>query len=77
MHWDLSPLGIPQILTGFLFATNHIAFATHPPVQTSSEIGGNQLNLLCNMLRYTPVELKTIFKIFKQWKTTFREEDLN
>jgi hypothetical protein len=33
--------------------------------------------LLCNICRYTPLELKTILSILKRWKTTSREEELN
>ena len=33
-------------------------------------IAGNQLSLLCNICMCTQVELKAIFKIMENWKTT-------
>ena len=53
-----------------------------PPVRTSSEIMGNQLNLISNNCRSTPVEHESIFFFWKCWrqpqlKITSMEEDLN
>ena len=45
-----------------------------PPGRTSSEIIGNQQNLLSNNCRSTPVEHETILKM---WKTTSMEDNLN
>ena len=60
----------PHILRRHL----HISCAT--TIQTSSEIAGNQLNLLCKICRSTPEHLKIILNILKMWKTTSREDDL-
>ena len=47
---------------------------THPPpARNSSEIAGNQVNLLCNICRSTPVEPKIIWKK----KIEKSEEDLH
>ena len=35
----------------------------HPTTRESSEIAGNQPNMLCNICRTSPVEPKPIFKI--------------
>ena len=48
-----------------------------PPVRTSSEINGNQLNLISNNCRSTPVEHETILFFLKMWKTTSIEDNLN
>ena len=48
-----------------------------PPVRTSSEIAGNERNLLSSICRSTLVELKFGFEKLKRWKTTSMEDDLN
>ena len=50
---------------------------THPPTRASSEIAGNEQNLLFNIGRSTLVEYKSILKILKKWKTTSMEDDLS
>ena len=40
--------------------------AGHPPGRSSSELAGNQHNLLCNIGRSTQVELKTICQNFEK-----------
>ena len=48
----------------------------HPPTPTraSSEIAGNEKNLLFNNGRSTLIEYKSILKLLKKWKTTFMED---
>ena len=48
----------------------------HPPTRTSSEIAGNEQNLLFNIGRLTLVEYKSILKFLKKWKTTSMEDNL-
>ena len=71
LSFDSSSTRPPHILRHH----HHISCAA--TIQTSSEIAENWLNLLCNICRYTPLELKTILSILKRWKTTSREEELN
>ena len=54
-----------------------ISPAAHPPGRTSSELAGNQLNLLCNICRSTQVHLKTSFQFLKIWKTSYRKDNFN
>ena len=51
--------------------------AGRPAVRNSSEIDGNQQNLLSNSCRSTLVKQKPVWKYLKRWKTTSMEDDLN
>ena len=46
----------------------------HPPTRTSSEIAGNEQNLLFNIGRSTLVEYTSVLK---KWKTTSMEDNLS
>jgi hypothetical protein len=50
---------------------------TRPAGRNSSEIDGNQQNLLSNSCRSTLVKQKPVWKYLKRWKTTSMEDDLN
>ena len=47
---------------------------TPTPTWASSEIAGNEKNLLFNNGRSTLIEYKSILKLLKKWKTTFMED---
>ena len=47
------------------------------PTRESSDLAGNQQNMLCNICRSSTVEPKTICKILQIWKTTSMEDDLH
>ena len=47
------------------------------PTRASSEIAGNEQNLLSNIGRSTLVESKSILKILEKGKTTSMEDDLS
>ena len=54
---------------------HHISCAT--TTRASSEIAGNEQNLLTNICRPTLAMLKNNWKILEKWKTTFMEDKLN